>query len=821
MSAGREQTRTPYNLPGLLPWQVYFFAFVLGIFSIRHPLASASVLAALWFADSRFRAWPLLINALIVFFFAGYGYALLRLPEPPPAMSAWMETRPLVSVEGTVKEVLSRPDATTRIILGDVRCTVPGGSVEHLPGRLLWTWKYPKLTPEPGQAVRAKLRLRPVRGFRNPGVWDYAWYWRLRGVSWQAWTMGGRVQAEWGEPPGGTGWRIRRAVGDTVVSAAPQTQGGAMLLALLAGDRFHLSPETMDLTRRAGLAHTLALSGLHVGFVALLGVALAYGLGFVFPSLLLRLPRPRLMVLLALPFVLGYAWLGQPSASLTRAALMYCSWGALLLLGRGRILLDGLLAAVAVIVLWNPLSAFDLSLQFSAVAVAGIALMFPLVRRVLPKGSTPGKRVCRWALGLLGVSLCANVALLPLMAWYFGTFTPNLLLNVLWLPLLGLVVMPLGVAGLLLALVPWTSSAGFVLLKTSGQVLDFMLSMLHWVAAHGWTPLFTVLRPLWLEVLGFTILLLCVLVALSSRPRRVGALAAFGLALLVLPHWLVMGLDAQDEVRVSVLDVGQGQSVLVTAPGGRRYLVDGGGTNSRTFDIGRAVVGAALTYGRPPRVEAVFMSHADIDHSQGLVHILDAFDCDVFYTNGDLPEGRVGRAMRSALEGSGLAPRTLVRGDVLEAGDIVFQVLHPARNFDASDSNENSLVLRVIRRGHGLALIPGDIGQQGVHDLLALESGLRAEMLVLPHHGSETGCSREFYEQVGPKVAVASCGFLNRYGFPADEVRSVLRRWGVLLLDTATGGMVTARWKDGSQSLEMFDNNKETINGLLLGDLLF
>ncbi len=820
MAFGRELKTLEYNLPGLLPWQVYFFAFALGIFSVRFPLPSVAGLAIIWFVDSRLRGRALLVNALIVFSFAGYGYALLNLPDPAPVTPAWMQQRLKVQVDAVVDEVLPRPNTTIRLLLRDVHCTLPDGSQQVLDGKLLWTWKYPSFRPDPGQAVQAMLRVRPVKGFRNPGVWNSAWYWRLRDTYWQTWTMGERVQAQWGDQPRAVGGSLRKAVRDAVVHATPKTQGGAMVLALLTGDRFWLSPDTIDLMRRAGLAHTLALSGLHVGFVALFGMFLAYAAGFCFPRIYLLIPRPKLMVLCAAPFVFGYAWLGQPSASLTRAALMFGFWGALLLTGRGRILLDGLIAALAVIVLWNPLAVFDLSLQFSACAVAGIAFLFSLVRRLSPGGNTPGKRVCRWGVELLGISFCANIVLMPLMAWYFGTLTPNLLMNLAWLPLLGFVVIPFGVAGLGLSFMPVFSSAGGFLLASTGRGMDFMLETLRAVCAQGWAPQITVLRPLWPEILGFSILLVAVLVALARERRVVWSLAVLGLGLLMLPHWLVMAVDMRDEVRVSVLDVGQAQAVLVTAPGGRRYLVDGGGTNSPTFDIGKAVVGAALTYGRPPRLEAVFMSHPDMDHARGLVHVLGNFEWKAFYTNGHMPTGRIGNMMRQALLKKKQSPEPLVRGDVIGDGAFAIEVLHPGDS-TSKDVNENSLVLRVLKGEQPVALIPGDIGPHGIVTLLGHGDELSAQLLVLPHHGSGASLSDSLYDQVGARAAVASCGFLNRYGFPADAIRFSLERRRIPLLTTSERGMVSVRWKRGSQSLEIFDNIESKRVVSMFDELLF
>lgn len=791
-----------HNLSGPLPWQVYFLAFVLGLFAFRAPFPAAVALMALWWLDARLRGAPLLLNALIVFLFSGYGYAMLHVPEAPPRMPEWMEERVLVQVNGVVSDVRPRPDSTLRVVLEDVRCSLKGGRTEPLSGKLLWTWKYPKYIPEPGQSVQVRMRLRPVHGFQSPGTWDYSWYWQRRGVYWQAWTLGKRAEAQWGERPNSFGWKIRQSVREAVLAATPETQGGAMLLALLTGDRSRITPVTLEQTRNAGLAHTLALSGLHVGFIASIGAMLAYVTGWIFPSLLLLIPRPKLMVILAAPLVLAYAWLGQPSPSLTRAALMFLSWGGLLLLGRGRVLMDGLFAALGIIVLYDPLSVYDLSLQLSATAVAGIALLFLHVQALFPVRHSAVWRICRWVFGLFAVSLCATMGLLPLLARYFGVITPNLFMNVLWVPMLGCAVVPLGVFGLILSFVPPASDAGLFMLKHSAGIMDMMLELLQRADTAGWTPVWVVLRPLWPEMLGSVILLVAAIAAAKGRHKGLIPVASVGFLLLILPHWVVLVQDARDEVRLTVLDVGQGQSVLISVPGGKRYLVDGGGTNSRTFDIGKAVVGAALTHGRPPRVDALFMSHSDTDHSQGLAYILEKHSVGTFFTNGSMPKGDTGSRIRNALDQADLVPQELAAGDVIQAGTVTFEVLHPDSSFTSQDSNERSLVLRLVSDDRGLALIPGDIGRNALDFLSDSESRMTADVLLLPHHGSRTGLSEHFYEMVAPRVAVASCGFLNRYEFPHAPVCSALSRRGIELFSTSGNGAVTFRWRGKERFLE-------------------
>ena len=795
-------TRHEPVVPGLLPWQSYGLAFVVGIFGIRFPVPALAALAVLWLADRTLRgpACRLPVLAFICCAAFGFAYASQRTPEPPLMLPAWMETRTPVEVCAVVDAVVPRPGGRLRVMLRDVRC-LPEGMEEILPGRVALSLRHADYRPVPGQEVKARLRVVPARGFGNPGLWDYGWYWQRQGVFWRAWPAGKNPLA-WGDPPDSVLWSVKRAMRRSVAATVPDTQGGAMVLALTTGDKSRLETATMEATRSAGLAHTLALSGLHVGFVAAMGLALAYLAGRLWPPILLSVPRPRLAVILAVPLVLAYAWLGQPSASLVRAAVMYGFWGFLLLQGRGRVLLDGLFFALLAIVFTSPLSAFDLSLQMSVTAVAGIGLMLPHFRPLFVSGGPWTRRLLCRAGGLLAVSLCANIALMPLVSWYFGTLSPNILLNLVWLPVLGLVVMPLGLLGMVFSSFAWTAPLAGVLLGWAAQTADWLLALLHFVLGIGLTPVFAVLRPLWPEMLGFA-LLVAVTAAVARNARRVPAvLAGAGFVLLVAPHLWVMVVDSRDAVRLAMLDVGLGQSLVVSVPGGHRWLIDGGGGSSH-FDLGEAVVAPSLAHGRPPRVDGVFMTHPDVDHSHGLPHVLDRFEAGPFYTNSMLPRGRTGKRLRAVLDRKGIEPVPLVAGEAVRLDDrTVLRVLHPAGTFRSRKANERSLVMRLERDGTPLALLPGDVELDGIRAMLSGGMDMRAQLLVLPHHGSLSSLSLEFYAEVAPEAVLCSNGYLNRYGFPRPEVVEAVE---MPIWETARHGRVDVRWdRDGKRTVNSF-----------------
>lgn len=819
---GVEQGAAGLGPPGLLAWQVYFLAYVAGIWGLRHLEPALAATALLWLGLALYRrlglsSCVLSLALAAVCFAGGQAHARHVLPAVPAdgaaLLAAVAHDRAKTRLSARVAEVTDKPFGRIEILLDDARAT-PADSAQgdaaastpspvktalDVPGRIAWDWDEPGLRPAPGQRVEVLLRLKPVHGYANQGGGDFEWRERLRGVFFRAYTRGPEQDATWGAPPPNALWELREGLRGRLLSHLPDTQGGALVLGLLLGDRSRIDQGVTEELRAAGLSHTLALSGLNVVYVAMLGLGLAWAAGLAWPGLYLRIPRQKLAILLSLPLIAAYVWLGQGSPSLVRSAWMFAFWGLLILLDRGRALVDGLFLALALIVLWEPLAVYDIGLQMSAVAVAGLAFLQPWLNGFAPPARGRAARLLRLVWEGFTLTLAANLALLPVALWYFGSYPPNFLLNLLWLPVQGLVVQMLGMAGLALAALPGLGAAAGTLLAAAAVTQDIMLGWLHQLHAAGWFPTWAVLRPLWPELLGASIVLA---VAPYCRARHGQLPVLFlivGLLLTAWPHVRMLRDDARDELRLTVLDVGQSQAVLVRAPGGRRVLIDGGGVMSPTFDIGRSVVGPALAWGRPPRLDAVVMTHPDADHAQGLAWILARFEVGRLLTNGQWPEGRLAEVLDDALaqgvNAGRLTPQAMTAGDELELGPgMALVAQHPASGYAATGANDNSLVLRLVWRGQGLALLPGDVQRDGIEDMLGRRRDLRAGVLLLPHHGSKSSLSGLLYEAVGPRLALVSCGLQNQYRFPNKDVVAELAGRGIELFGTPERGMMELVW---------------------------
>lgn len=824
----RFSKETPNRLRVLLYWEILLLAGVCGLFAYAFPGAAVASLIVLGLL-----AWSRICGARVVGFCVVFACAWAvgwwTAPDMDVQPPLWLDTGKAYDVQGVVDSVEGDTAGRLKMVLREVvvQGVGQGGAPAGLPGKMKLTWDQATFRPEVGAELAARLRIRVIDGFANPGGMDIRAYWARRGVYFSGYAKDERGgihvlrQAPGNLLRGMRNTLFHRVLGE-LSAGDGLSQGRAMLLALLFGERSFILKETKDLMARASLSHSMALSGLHVGYVVLLGWGAVWLLGLLRPGVFLRIPFPKLAALSGAACAGLYVWLGGASPSLLRAFLMFLIWGALLWMGRERVLLEGLLLAVGVLLLFSPQMVFDLRLQFSAVAVGGIAAylelrkVFVSWRRERAAQRTPDPvaelipqpvwrervrryvvKFLRYSADFLLLSLAAQLATLPLAIHYFGVVSPHLYYNLFWLPVLGFVVMPLGLLGLMVVTV--SPALGGWFLCAGGDICDGLLKALSWLFEHGALEIWRPFSPGWQGMLGYWSVAgaaLCFALGDAGRlPRSWRGAFAMGLTLAMWPVG-VSALEALDRgVSLTMLDVGQGQALVVEAPGGERMLLDGGGFSSPRFDVGEAVTAKALNVRRAARLEIVVSSHPHTDHLQGLLYPLREFSVGRFLRNGDSPVEMWREKLERILATRKPVVNTVVAGDVISLGEgVVLEALHPERDFQSKSENDRSLVFRLVWNGRGLALLPGDIERSGVAQLMKSGVDLQSDVLVLPHHGGRSSLSKRFYRKAAPKVVLASVGRYNPWGMPNKHVVQALAEQGVAVQTTAEQGAITVSW---------------------------
>ncbi len=750
---------------GARPVHIAAVAFLLGTLSllwlpalpVLAPAATALLViaAVLALGVSHTRALGFAVLGFLHALIAAEAVLEARLPRA-------LEGRPL-DVVGVVVALPASDPRRVRFRLRVEQVNDPAGKpIAWGDGALLRLSWYARRGAEPpalggGERLSLRVKLRRPRGLANAAGFDYERWLFTERIAATGYVIAARAPAV--DAQGGVLLAVRAALAARVREAAAEVPRRAMLVALTLGERSGLDGREWELLRATGTGHLVAISGLHVGMLALLAFVVVRRAWVLWPALPRLLAAPRAAAIGALLVAACYAALAGFTLPTQRALVMVAVAMLALVARRSVAPGDALAAALLLVVLLDPLAglAAGFWLSFAATAV----LLHVVTGRCI-RASRPWSRV-------LLLQLAVGLGLAPVALGVFG-FQPLLapLANLLAIPWTAWLIVPLSLLG-----------AVFAALAPDLAVLPL------WLAGHAADVLFAGLSAL-VEFGGDW--------RLWREPSLAAVAAAMvGTTLLLLPRgatfrwigllWLAPllltspAVRAPGEVEVAVLDVGQGLSVLVTTTR-HALLYDTGPSYPGGFDSGRAVILPYLRVRGIERLDVLLLSHANADHTGGADAVL-----------AGIP---VGKVLHNAPR-RGTHTEACVRGQGWVWDGIEFDLLHPSASAgEVTVDNNGSCVLRVRGPG-GSVLLPADLESAGEATLLASGADIDVTMLVVGHHGSRTSSSAAFIDATRPRLAVFSTGYRNRYGFPVAEVAARLRAAGARLLDTATDGAVLVR----------------------------
>ncbi|XKE46760.1 DNA internalization-related competence protein ComEC/Rec2 [Halomonas organivorans] len=598
-----------------------------------------------------------------------------------------------------------------------------------------------------GERWRLAARLRPPSGFANPGAFDYrAWLWR-EGIQATGYVRDDPPPRKLADAP----FSLRRAALDHLEDQALSPRPRRWLAALTLGAGERLTADDWALLNASGTTHLMVISGLHVGLVAGFALWLARGLARgLAPGGWRMAVWPWWAAGVSAAAYAGLAGLEPPAA---RATIMVVVglWAA-----SGRHAPGPWQAwwlAMALVVLAAPLSVWRPGFWLSFAAVAWLILIWQ--GRPRPRGA-PG-----WAWALVRTQLLLAPPMAGAVLLGFDRLAPVApLVNLVAVPLVGSLMVPLGLAGWALAWAPPLSGACWALFAWLGEILASLLAVA------------TDLLPLWQPDPAMVLPLALALAALGLGWGLPGLDIRLRWAatplLAALPLWPSPAVPGPGELRVRVHDVGQGQLIeLRTAS--YRALIDTGPRFASGF--------MPLTTLWPPGQEFddVIVSHGDRDHAGGLEGLLD--------------HHRVGRFLAPPEDALPVAAEPCVAGRRWRRDGVAFRLLWPPAGMRGLSDNDRSCVL-LIRVGDHALLVTGDAGARVEATLLKRLEG-PVSVLVAGHHGSRTSSTPRFVQRLRPRHVIFSAGRGNRFGHPAPEVVRRFRRQGSCLWNTARDGALT------------------------------
>ncbi len=764
-------------------------AFVIGIWLLQQQaalpnLAGAGLLPLAWLLSRSLPALPREGAAKILFLGLGFFWAAimaqLRLADALPP--AW-EGRDIQLV-GVVSSLPVANERGTRFEFDVERVKNLNAVVPHHIQLSAYNNGFGKKAAaaapaeyHAGERWQLTVRLKRPHGNANPHGFDYeAWLLErnIRATGYVYQDTGNRRLAERVYQPGYMVEMLREKAAQRLQAVLGERPYLGVLKALAVGEQNAISPDQWRVFLRTGVNHLVSISGVHVTMIAGLGFALVYGLWRRSPALALRLPARKAAVVAGALTALGYALLAGYSVPTQRTLYMLSVVAAALWLGRAGSASTVLALALLAVAVADPWAVFEPGfwLSFGAVGV----IMYVGVGRI---GRPHWLR--EWASVQWAVTLGLVPALL-LMFQQVSLVSP--LANAFAIPAISLVVTPLTLAGTVLPL-------DFLLLLAH-QAMAWCMAALEWLSRlpdavwqqHA-PPVWTVLAA------GFGILWL--LLPRGFPARWLGAAGLAPMFLVVPPP------PGPGELRLAVLDVGQGLAVVVQTRS-HALLFDTGPGFTADADSGSRIVVPYLRAAGIKRLDGLIVSHDDSDHSGGAISVLDA-----------VPVGWLASSLPAA---SSIAPhaRQALRcfaGQAWDWDGVRFEVLHPAWESYADErlkNNARGCTLK-ITSPYGSALLPADIEKESEAEILARRPGaLPANLLVAPHHGSKTSSTEDFIRQVDPEIVVFTAGYRNRFGHPRPEVVARYRalgsrlyrsdRDGAVLLDFGPGGKELQTWRE-------------------------
>lgn len=635
----------------------------------------------------------------------------------------------------------------------------------------------------PGDIIRIRGELRKPQGRRNPRGFDYRGYLEKQGIFYTVNVSESQVELIGTKPfKWPYSWII--AVHNWLKSIMEKNLREpvlALVKSMIIGDKGGLPYRLRDEFSKTGLAHILAISGLHVGYIVL---ALSAVQRF------LKLP-PKIAFLAQALFLGFYCLLVGGAASAIRAAIMAIIVMGGRLLGRRPDPVNSMALAALIVLIFRPLDIYDVGFQLSFGAVGGIFLYSNRIKKAL-------KFLPNFISNSISVSLAAQLGTWPLILYYFNIISPwSVLTNLLLVPIAGIVVI-LGFIMLIISLVlPWLGSFIGYIIEYIGVILirgNNMMASLPGASIKMVSP----------SIMFLTIYYLILWLMSEEKPafiKRPLLWAGGAIALLLGLAFIKYILPVP--MQIVFLDVGQGDCIYIRTPDRKHILIDGGGRPEGLgdFDVGEDIVVPFLLKNGIGRLDLVVMSHSHDDHIGGLIPVVRDIKVAAFmeFPPKDISENYL--QLKELVKQKGITCIYAVQGQSYQIGkkawiDILYPMEDQARleNIGGDNENNRSLVMRLSYKNTSI-LFTGDIERE-VEEYLSDIYDFEVDILKVAHHGSRTSSTEPWIQIIDPQIAVIQVG-RNIFGHPHPEVEERLLEQGASVYRSDRDGAVICTFING------------------------
>jgi competence protein ComEC len=737
-------------------------------------------------------------------------------------------------------------------------------------GRLRVTCRdgiFPELRP--GDRIMFPGKIRAIRNFKNPGGFDFERYMAFRTIHATSYITSDKITfLEKYDDQNVTQWfsGARRKIAGIIDNNQPDHASAAIMKALVIGDRDGIDKPLREAFNKSGMGHLLAISGLHVGIVASFFFLLFSRLFSLSQTFLDHAWVGKGSALLCIIPVAAYGLLAGMSPSTQRAVLMITVFLMTFLIKREHDSINTLAIAALVILTVHPPALFSISFQLSFTAVFAIICGFFLLlgyQKDLDSNNFIRKKLS----GFFFASLFAILGSLPLVMYYFNQISMvGLVANFILVPLIGFIVVPLGlISAFIFPLSHSLSSIGF---QAGGIVLSFAISIVYFFSNLSFSSIKTI-TPSMLEIALYYLSGTSILyfmspyrlkihqkeslpiqkfckndmpegdnknihrtektTHLSASPtdrfygfslhlRRKAQVYIFSILFLVgtadISYWIYIRFFQQD-LRITIVDVGQGNAAIIEFPGGKTMLIDGGGFyDNDSFDVGERITAPLLWRNKIKNIDTIMLTHPDSDHLNGLLYIAQHFNVKIIRTNHDSGNTLGYQRFQDIIREKKIDHLSFTEFHRnFEIGGVQVRILYPPEDFlekkekdSWRDYNANSMVIQ-LKMGEFSCLFTGDIKAKSEAELIALSGDdLKSQILIAPHHGSKTSSTPRFIAMVDPETVIFCAGWENRFRLPNEEVVNRYQQKDIQIFRTDHHGAIKIRTNGTSTKITPFLN---------------
>jgi len=770
-----------YFVIGLIASLVWFYQLAV-LPSWQSPLLASLLLVGLGFFRSPM-AWLSGLRQIIIGFLCGFIWVfLMAMISPTLSKSAYFTP---IEVEATIidrPEVIATLDdsapkrvkLTLKLSNWQSITAQNGEAWLFFQPQIQLNWYHSQQVPKTGEQWRFKVKLKPPHGSLNPGGFDYEAYLYEKGIRAKGYVLNQNDAAERVTPA--TGVNLREALAKHLTPLFEQSRFQGIFRALIYGDKTAISNDDWQLLRQTGTVHLMVISGLHIGIMAAFGFAVFTLIWRVIVRRLgwhwvMTTPRPVFGSVGAILIATLYMSLAGYSIPTQRAWMMVVVIGGLLVLRRPFQPWSALALAAALILIWHPSSVMSSGFWLSFVAVA-------IIFQVL---SLPKVHQARAWQKMLWVQLGLTLGMMPILAGFYQQLAlGSLLANLLAVPVVSLLALPLlfltvAVSFLSESFALWLMSIHEILWQGLWWFLNFVSERFDFWQT-GQVSFF------WVLVIYGVILFSWYGFQASSRPL-VKILAGLSVSGVLGVFWVFWpsSQPALGEVRMTVLDVGQGQAIVFETRN-ETIVYDSGPKWGAQFDGAKLAILPYLKSQQRQQVDLLIISHSDQDHAGGTASLWNTLSVLDFVS---------GQADRLNEQQPQWPVRPCENGQAWLFSGVKFEILSPEKGENhPRDDNDTSCLLKVSTP-QGSILVPGDLTDKMEAPLVAkLASQLNADLLVAGHHGSQTSTAQAWLDTVSPKEVVISSGFANRFGFPNQTVVQRLNERHIPWRNTACDGAI-------------------------------